>query len=81
MLPGLIFLTRDNCCLCESAWQIVSATPYHLSCQQRNIDENLDLIRRFGDQVPVLASDDLEHVLAWPFDQAAVRLFVQRLTQ
>ena len=42
----------------------------------RNIEDDLGLIRRYGDRVPVLFRLDTRAELGWPFDAERVRAFV-----
>lgn len=70
--PCMLFLTRENCGLCDQAWGLLGQCHLQGHYQPVNIDTDLDLIRRFGDKVPVLADADLEHCLYWPFDQQAI---------
>ena len=65
-----ILYTRPDCHLCEVAAKILDARG--LSWRPRNIDADLDLIRRYGDKVPVLCRNQDGAELFWPFDDEDV---------
>ncbi len=78
--PSMLFLTRENCGLCDQAWAILQQCDLHRHYEPVDIDTNLNLIRQFGDKVPVLADADLTHCLFWPFDQQAVLDYWEQVT-
>ncbi len=71
-----ILYTTTACSACEAALDLLAALPQAppltLVAQEVAFDD--DLLRRYGDRVPVLALGSRE--LAWPFDAGDVmRLF------
>jgi hypothetical protein len=68
----LILYTRPGCHLCDVAAEILDACG--ISWRAQDIELDLDLIRRYGDRVPVLYRPGDGAELAWPFDQEMQRL-------
>jgi hypothetical protein len=75
MTNRLVLYQRDYCHLCDMALAVLAEarTPEFESVW---VDDSDALERRYGTRVPVLrdASDGRE--LDWPFDAAAVRVFL-----
>ena len=71
---GLVLFTREECHLCEVAAGVLAAEG--LDWRTRNIDTDLELIRRYGDKVPVLFRTGDGAELFWPFDREDLGTFV-----
>lgn len=69
-----VLYTRPECHLCEVAAALLDARG--LSWRARNIETDLDLIRRYGDKIPVLYRRQDGAELFWPFDYEVLRGFV-----
>lgn len=70
---GLVFYTRERCELCEKAWKLITVGGLADRVSQVHIDDDLDLLQRYGDQVPVIRNEDTGEKLAWPFTASQVR--------
>ncbi|MCE0556886.1 glutaredoxin family protein [Motilimonas sp. E26] len=72
---GVTLYSADGCHLCESAKAILD----DLAVTYTVIDIALDdeLVERFGVRIPVLMKDSSDNDLGWPFDAAAVTLFLE----
>jgi len=75
-----LLLGRENCELCDQAWQLIEMLKLIDQCEYRDIDIDLELIRRFSDKVPVLATADCKHYIVWPFDMESVIAFIRERT-
>ena len=69
MAVSLVFYTTAGCHLCEQAESILLAAGIRFS--PVDIEEDLDLIKRYGIRIPVVA-DAAGRELGWPFDGRAV---------
>lgn len=74
-MTDYVLFQRDDCHLCDLALRVLAAVPLP-DFDSVWIDGDQSLEPRFGDRVPVLqrAADQAE--LAWPFDVATVRQFL-----
>lgn len=70
----LILYTRPGCHLCEVAADLVAP---HTSVRMVDIEDDLDLIRRYGNRVPVIRSPDTAAELGWPFDQTILQSWLR----
>jgi len=70
---GLIFYTREDCSLCDKAWKLITLGGLSDRIEVVNIDSDLDLIQRYGEQVPVILNDETGEKLTWPFTASQVR--------
>ncbi len=75
---GFLLLGREQCCLCEQAELLLEELGFGGQYQQLDIDSDLTLIRRFGEQVPVLATMDFESCLSWPFSREQIDKFINQ---
>lgn len=68
---------RDDCHLCDAALEVLAqaGAPAFESVW---IDGDPTLEARYGRHVPVLRDETHGHELPWPFDAAAVAVFVGR---
>ncbi len=69
----LILYTRPDCHLCEVAAGLLDAQGCGWS--RENIENDLGLIRRYGDKVPVLYRPADGAELLWPFGAEELRWF------
>jgi len=67
--------TRPDCHLCELAEQVLE------DCGARwesvDIDSDLELIRKYGNHIPVLYRADIDRELFWPFNSVTVQDFIE----
>ena len=72
----LILFQRDDCHLCDLALAVLAQARVP-DFDSVFIDDDADLEARYGERVPVLREDASARELAWPFDAASVRAFIQ----
>lgn len=70
---GLVFYTREPCELCDKAWRLITVGGLADHVRQVHIEDELDLLQRYGDQVPVIRNEETGEKLAWPFTASQVR--------
>lgn len=72
--PRVTFYTRRGCHLCEVAQEVVEAVCAELGETFRvvNVDGDPELVRRFGEQVPVTFVDGQQHDF-WRVDPLRLR--------
>jgi hypothetical protein len=70
---GLVFYTREPCELCDKAWRLITVGGLTDHVRQVHIEDELDLLQRYGDQVPVIRNEETGEKLAWPFTASQVR--------
>ncbi|MBV7317486.1 glutaredoxin family protein [Shewanella sp. NIFS-20-20] len=73
-MPELILYHTDGCHLCEQAAAMLASA--QLPFIHQDICDDEALAERYGISIPVLARQDSEQELCWPFDLAAVVAFV-----
>jgi len=73
---SLIFYTRPDCGLCDKAEALLAETGMRSRYEKVDIESDLDLIARYGDQVPVLLNDETGEKLAWPFTASQARALI-----
>jgi len=71
----LTLIQRDNCQLCDQAWDVLAAAGVP-DFDPLWIDDDLGLQARYGERIPVLRREDTGRELDWPFDAPAVREFI-----
>jgi hypothetical protein len=71
----IVLYTRPDCHLCELAAQMLEHCD--LSWQEVDIENSLDLIRKYGARIPVLYRPDVDRELFWPFTEENVNAFVE----
>lgn len=71
----LILYTRPNCHLCDLAEQMLQDCG--VDWQATEIDTDLDLIRKYGNHIPVLYRSDISRELFWPFNAATLQDFIE----
>ncbi len=69
----LLFYTREPCELCDKAWEMMALAGLVEHVQAVNIDDDPELLNRYGDQVPVIRNEATGEKLAWPFTASQVR--------
>ena len=71
----LVLYQRDDCHLCDQALDLLAraGAPEFDSVF---IDDDADLEARYGHRVPVLRDVASEREIEWPFDAAALALFI-----
>lgn len=70
---GLLFYSREPCELCDKAYKLITVGGLVDQVKVVNIDDDLDLLQRYGDQVPVVRNEDTGEKLTWPFTASQVR--------
>lgn len=70
---ALVFYTRESCGLCEQARALVNVGGLADQVRMVDIDDDLDLIQRYGDQVPVILNEDTGEKITWPFTASQIR--------
>jgi glutaredoxin len=73
--PLVHLYTRPDCHLCELAEQVLE------DCGARwesvDIESDLELIRKYGNHIPVLYRADIDRELFWPFNTVTVQDFIE----
>lgn len=69
----LILYSRTECGLCDKAEALLAEGGFSKVYEKVDIDTDLDLLQRYGDQVPVLLNDETGEKLTWPFTASQVR--------
>jgi hypothetical protein len=72
----LVLYQRDDCHLCDLAIDVL-AQARAPDFSSVFIDNDNALEARYGERVPVLREEESGRELAWPFDAARVRAFLQ----
>ena len=72
--PRVVVLTRPGCHLCEEAIKVIDAVCAETgdSYEERNVDHDPELKRRYGDEVPVTFVDGRQHDF-WRVDPDRLR--------
>ncbi|MBP7891823.1 MAG: glutaredoxin family protein [Arenimonas sp.] len=70
----LTLIQRDDCALCDDAWEILHAADVR-DFESQFIDGDAELESRYGDRIPVL-SDDSGRELDWPFSADTLRAWL-----
>ncbi len=74
---SLVFYTRENCGLCDQARALLDVGGLADRVRMVDIDDDLDLIQRYGDQVPVILNEDTGEKITWPFTASQIRDLVE----
>lgn len=74
---SLILYSRTECSLCDKAEALMAEGGFGSAYEKVVIDSDLELIQRYGDQIPVLFNDETGEKLAWPFTASQVRDLVE----
>ncbi len=75
----VVMYSRPGCHLCDDARVVISRVCDELGVgwQERSIDGDSDLERRFGEQIPVTFVDDVRHDF-WRVDEHRLRRALAR---
>lgn len=73
----LTLIQRDQCPLCDQAWEQLSAAGVR-DFDPLWIDDDLGLQARYGERIPVLRREDSGAELDWPFTAQSVARFLAR---
>lgn len=75
-MSKLIFYSRPDCPLCDEAEDLLGLVAPAATVEFVDIEDQIALLDRYGERVPVLkrAGDGAE--LGWPFDETALRAFL-----
>ncbi len=72
---SITLYSRPDCHLCDVAGQMLEECA--VNWQVVNIETDLQLIRKYGLQIPVLYRADIDRELFWPFDPVTLQDFLQ----
>lgn len=75
-MPELKLFGRPDCHLCDEAAGLLAAVAPGVDFDSVDIEQELALIMRYGERVPVLLRVDTEAELGWPFDADALEKFL-----
>jgi len=75
-LTTLILYSRPECGLCDKAEAMLAEGGLGSIYRKVDIEGDLDLVRRYGDQVPVLHNEQTGEKLAWPFTTSQARALI-----
>ena len=70
---SLILYSRTDCHLCTKAEHLLAEGGLSTEVNKVLIDDDLELLERYGDQIPVLMREDTGEKLSWPFTASQVR--------
>ena len=76
-MAGLRLYSRPGCHLCEEAAELLDRSGGAHKAEIVNIEDDLDLLRRYGIHIPVLQRQDTQAELFWPFDEQALAVFME----
>lgn len=76
-MTELILYDRPDCHLCEQAMGLLNAVGAGAAYTTVDIEQDINLIRRYGIRIPVLRRNDNGAELDWPFDSAALQRFLE----
>lgn len=68
----LTLIQRDNCHLCDLAWERLADAGV-ADFDPLWIDDDLGLQARYGERIPVLRREDSGAELDWPFEAESLR--------
>jgi glutaredoxin len=80
-IPLVTLYTRQNCCLCDQAKAVVAAARARaeFTYEEIDIDSDPDLVRRYNDEVPVIAIDRVKaFIYKLDMDQFLQKLAARR---
>lgn len=72
--PRVLLLGKPGCHLCDDAREIVKrvCAELNVTWEERNILDDPELERRYGEQIPVTIVDGLQHDF-WRVDEGRLR--------
>ena len=65
----LKFYTRPDCHLCDLAWDVLIQAGINSEVTMVNIEDDIDLLHRYGLRIPVIRDSELDREIGWPFSQ------------
>lgn len=71
----ILLYTRPDCHLCELAAQMLEQSG--VAWYEVDIEPDLELIRKYGNHIPVLYRPDIDRALFWPFNPEMVNDFLE----
>ena len=74
----LTLYQRDDCRLCDLALAELAQSKAP-DFDSVFVDDDAELEARYGERVPVLRDQDSGEEIGWPFDSAALALFLARV--
>ena len=75
----LTLYSRPECHLCEAlVSDLLPLLPANVSVESVDVDSSVELERRYGLRIPVLAAGD-EEISSYPLDRERVRRFLESL--
>lgn len=72
-MTALFLLSTDGCHLCEIAKELLNSM--QLGYEVVDIIADEQLVREYGDKIPVLIADNASQALFWPFDQQSINQY------
>ena len=76
-MAALILYDRPDCHLCEQAMALIHAAGAGARCEQVDIEQDINLVRRYGLRIPVLRNCESGTELDWPFEMNALQAFLE----
>lgn len=73
----LKFYTRPDCSLCGKAEALLAEGGLGNAYEKVDIESDIELLERYGKQIPVLFNSETGEKLAWPFTASQVRELVE----
>jgi glutaredoxin len=72
--PRVVLLGRPGCHLCDDAREVIARVTAELGVQwqERSVDDDPELLRRYAEQIPVTFVDGRRHDF-WRVDEARLR--------
>ena len=70
---SLVFYTRENCDLCSKAFALITVGGLADQVRSVDIDDDLELIQRYGHQVPVILNEQTGEKISWPFTASQIQ--------
>jgi glutaredoxin len=69
--------TRPDCSLCDKAQALLAEGGFGSRYELVDIENDLELLERYGNQIPVLFNPETGEKLTWPFTASQVRELVE----
>jgi len=67
--------TRAECHLCDLTEQLLEDSG--IAWESVDIEADLNLIRKYGNHIPVVYRTDIDRELYWPFDAVTLQDFIE----
>lgn len=77
-MDKLILYTRPDCHLCEQAGDMVAQVAPDIALLPVDIEDDLELVMRYGLSIPVLRQEPGGQELGWPFNADELAEFLAR---